>query len=304
MAKPNIGVVVVTFNRLEMLKHALECYENQSYKPEFLLVVNNASTDGTDEFLKTWSSAESSIRKDVLNLSENIGGAGGFCEGMKRAVSEGVEWLFLADDDAFPEPDCLFYIAKGINNHPTAGAICSAVVNLGNVDISHRRRLRTTFFKCLLSTVPSNEYLDDFKMDIFSFVGTAISTRAIRNLGFPKSDYFIWHDDLEYSLRFLDKSDVYCCPRSRIYHDIKGSTEKYSWKHYYGLRNELDYLNVHFGKRYSVYRTVILFLSALKHYLKVEDRAYTKIILAAIKDYWSCNFGVSSVYYPGRKITS
>ena len=45
------GVVLVTYNRLDKLKIALECYEKQKYLPKNIIVVNNASTDGTKEFL-------------------------------------------------------------------------------------------------------------------------------------------------------------------------------------------------------------------------------------------------------------
>ena len=47
-----IGVILVTFNRLDKLKIALECYEKQTHKPEYIYVINNHSTDGTDAYLK------------------------------------------------------------------------------------------------------------------------------------------------------------------------------------------------------------------------------------------------------------
>ena len=51
----NFGVVLVTYNRLDKLKIALECYEKQSYLPKNIIVVNNASTDGTKEYLDEWN---------------------------------------------------------------------------------------------------------------------------------------------------------------------------------------------------------------------------------------------------------
>ena len=53
-----IGVVLVTFNRLEKLKIALEAYERQTVKPKYILVVDNNSTDGTREYLENWKKEE------------------------------------------------------------------------------------------------------------------------------------------------------------------------------------------------------------------------------------------------------
>ena len=52
--KSDIGCVIVTFNRLEKLKKTLNIYARQSLLPLYLIVVNNASTDGTDKYLEEW----------------------------------------------------------------------------------------------------------------------------------------------------------------------------------------------------------------------------------------------------------
>ena len=49
-----LGVVIVTFNRLEKLKKALKAYEMQTCRPGRILVVDNCSTDGTDVYLQKW----------------------------------------------------------------------------------------------------------------------------------------------------------------------------------------------------------------------------------------------------------
>ena len=54
----NIGIVLVTYNRLEKLKIALSCYEKQKTKIDTMIIVNNCSTDGTFEFLEEYSKRE------------------------------------------------------------------------------------------------------------------------------------------------------------------------------------------------------------------------------------------------------
>ena len=74
--KIKIACVIVTYNRLEKLRKCLSCYENQSICPSEIIIVNNNSSDGTKEFLEQWKCLDSSIKKTVINLESNQGGAG------------------------------------------------------------------------------------------------------------------------------------------------------------------------------------------------------------------------------------
>ena len=68
-----IGCVVVTYNRLNKLKVALEAYEKQNVVPQYVMVINNHSTDGTEEFLKEWKRKDCGFDKIVYNLQKNGG---------------------------------------------------------------------------------------------------------------------------------------------------------------------------------------------------------------------------------------
>ena len=94
--------VIVTFNRLERLKKTIEI--TLAENPEGVLVVNNASTDGTAEWLCSFEDN----RLKVLDLPENKGGAGGFHAGFKWIVENtSAEWLVCYDDDAYPQTGAL-----------------------------------------------------------------------------------------------------------------------------------------------------------------------------------------------------
>lgn len=81
-----IGVIIVTYNRLEELKIALDRSEKQSLLPDSILIVNNASNDGTKEWLTEWKDTQSTFLKYVINLHHNLGGSGGFYFGQKIAL--------------------------------------------------------------------------------------------------------------------------------------------------------------------------------------------------------------------------
>ncbi|MER3603731.1 MAG: hypothetical protein C4298_08345, partial [Thermus sp.] len=85
-----VCAVVVTYNRKELLRECLETLRGQTRKVDHILVVDNASTDGTEEVLRA-----EFPEVEVLRLPENQGSSGGFHEGMKRAYEEGFDWLWL-----------------------------------------------------------------------------------------------------------------------------------------------------------------------------------------------------------------
>ena len=73
--------VVVTYNRKTLLEQAVKCLLQQTC-PCDILIVDNASTDGTNELINTFTDQ----RISYYNTGKNIGGAGGFNIGMKKAV--------------------------------------------------------------------------------------------------------------------------------------------------------------------------------------------------------------------------
>lgn len=95
----NIIAVVVTYNRIELLKRTVRCLQ-QNKPVSSIVVVNNGSTDATAEWLKTQSGLT------VINQA-NVGGSGGFYTGMQYAYQAGADWIWCMDDDVFPRADCL-----------------------------------------------------------------------------------------------------------------------------------------------------------------------------------------------------
>lgn len=109
-----IIIVVVTYNRKLTLKRCLFSLLAQSQLPDLIIIVDNASTDGTEEMLQKEFSNHSLLA--YVNLGTNLGGAGGFHFGSKLAIEKGADWVCLMDDDCLPDKDCLRQLMKNINN--------------------------------------------------------------------------------------------------------------------------------------------------------------------------------------------
>lgn len=300
----NVAVVLVTFNRLECLKHALECYKKQSIQPSHVIVVNNASTDGTAEFLNEWLTYEqTSFEKQVINLPENTGGSGGFYAGLERARDLDVDWIWLSDDDAYPEAGVfsVFDSWLKVNDGEEVAALCTAVTSHGEFDTGHRRRLTQSGIRLIDTSVQDDEYKSSFTLNLFTFVGVAVKTSVVRKIGLPEKDFFIWWDDNEYSLRVSKIGEIVCLPEAITVHDVDADARIVCWKSYYGMRNRLYTYKRYFGVASFLYH----FLGAYKRYftlLKDEKwRPYADLIRQGALDAAKGKLGKHPVYVPGWK---
>lgn len=297
-----IGVVIVAYNRKDCLEKALQAFEVQTVAPAYILVVDNASTDGTADLLKSWADGDfSRCPRLVFTENENIGGSGGFHDGLRIAQGWDADWIWLSDDDAYPEPGCLEIAETWIKNHDThdVAAVCGAVINKGVVDTGHRRMIRVRNMRVCEDQIPEPAYEGEFEINALSFVGAIIKKSVIQEVGLPLEDYFIWYDDTEYSLRLSELGRIVCIPAIRINHDASKSDDYLTWKGYYGQRNCLDMIMRHFSKPVYLYSRLRARAKALR--LRRLSGEVGKMYSAAIDDQAVGNFGTHRLYKPGWK---
>lgn len=302
----DIGVVIVTFNRLKELKIALNKYENQTKKPKYIIVVNNNSNDGTKEFLEQWKSESRIFEKHVVNLSNNIGGSGGFNAGLDYALKLNCNWIWLADDDAYPNDDAFeklneFY--KNQSNFNDIAAFCSSVINNKKYDIEHRRKIELNKFSIKEIFIEESQYNKEyFEVDLFSYVGCIINKKYLEKVGITERDYFIYYDDTEHSLRLSNEGKVICIPEVKVIHDVDlQGRNTVNWKSYYGLRNKLLMYKKHFPKKYFYFeyiKNIIKF--NIRKLIYIND-SYNNLMLEAIKDAKNNKLGLHEIYKPGWK---
>ncbi len=304
--KKNIvfAAVVVTFNRINKLKIALHSFSNQLHKPDYLIVVNNASTDGTNEYLAKWEAVNEDFKKIVISNDKNLGGSYGFYQGLELATKMDVDWIWVSDDDAYPYNDVFEKANNFLNKCRTEwnsiSAICGAVINGENVDLGHRKRFRQRGLIVESEMVPIEEYKNkEFPLNGFSYVGTFINKKKILEVGLPKKEYFIWYDDSEHSIRLGKCGRILCLPEMKIQHDVNNTSEVALWKYYYGVRNCADMYRNNFSNGcYLYYCCKILVRQMIKNIIG-KNKEVNKMMICAIRDCHKGKFGIHSMYKPG-----
>ena len=260
--------IVVTYNRLDMLKGCISHLLAQTY-PCDIMIVDNASTDATGEWCKSLLTGKHNIIYE--NTGANIGGAGGFNYGMRRCVELGYDYAWVMDDDSFAQTDCLEKLAEAADKVGEFGFLSSACLwTDGSLCKMNWQR------KYPLPKKTSEHHLtqEDLSQELAgiqscTFVSAFFPVKVIKKVGLPIKEFFIWCDDIEYTRRITlkYKYPAYAVTQSRIVHHIKNNEgtslatddpERIP-RYNYAFRNE-NYMYRQYGlKGFAYYLVVIAF---------------------------------------------
>lgn len=299
-----ITCVLVTFNRIEKLKKALDSYQKQKVLPDRMIIIDNHSTDGTVEFLEEWKKQNNLFKTDIIFLPENTGGSGGFHFGIKKALETDGDWIYISDDDAYLQNDVLEKITKhAMDVGQNVGAICGKVEENNSLGYFHRRKIKEKLFSLKELNLKDEDYRkDSVELSTYSFVGTALRTDAIWNIGLPNKDFFLWYDDTEHGIRMGKRYKIMLFPDVVIHHDVDASNSGISWKKYYGYRNKLLTLKYNYSKVYYNSEVLLLKISMVRDLIVKKRHPLIKMKREAILDASKNKLGISNIYYPGAKI--
>lgn len=301
------GVIIVTYNRIDLLKECIHACTIQSLPFEKIIVVNNASTDGTKEYLETILNPQIEIH----NLLSNTGGSGGFSYGVKVAEKSNLDYVLLIDDDAIIDAN----FNKSINDEilkecDTIIAYSGTVITDGVIKANHRKHLRNQFYFSEVWSDLSEYNQPFFDYDISSFCGLYIPTNIIGKIGYPSEDFFVWFDDTEYSLRLRKYGRIRNVNGATLNHKtLNGKVEnKITWKNYYGERNKLVTIKWHFYPQYyfEVFKKLIRIVRYNLLFLVSRNEEYkvlSKILYDAVIDSSKGVLGKSKKYLPGKELT-
>lgn len=287
-----INCVVVTYNRLDLLKECLKALEEQTFRIHKIFIINNHSTDQTATYLEN---LKENPNYDITNLPENIGGAGGFSEGIKRAAMDGCDWIWVMDDDTIPHKNALEELIKATKAAPNIGFICSKVIwTDGKVHEMNVPR----FDLHSPDGFPLNYYSD--KADVLmvksaSFVSILISTETVRSIGLPIKEFFIWGDDTEYTTRIYNSG--YTClyagqsvalhkTKTNYVSNIKSVPADSFWKFKYGIRNELYLRKGRKSKLIFFFSALNFYRRQIRHAKKRKKSEKKELIRIVRKSFW------------------
>jgi GT2 family glycosyltransferase len=251
---PTFTAVIVTFNRRALLEKCLAGIAAQTRMPDNVVVVDNASTDGTQAWLSGWLPHHLPQARLVL-LMQNTGGAGGFSEGLRIALANGADWVWMMDDDAEPHPSALAELAKvAVTSSNIYGSLATSGCETSwQMTVLGDKPFTTNFIR----DVPSVA-----EVQMLPFLGFLVHRELVERIGLPDPGFFIAADDVEYCIRARRSgARIIVAGHSHIEHPksrpyavkLPGYTltalELPPWKRYYDTRNRLLIARKHYGTK-------------------------------------------------------
>jgi len=235
-----VAVVVVTFNRADLLAGMLDGLAAQTHEPDAVIIVDNASTDHTREVLD----AHRGLHLQRVHLDENTGGAGGFRAGVQLAYDQGFDRIWLMDDDVVPAPDCLAILMAQDEaclmsvREDTQGHLVEKAAT--DFDLSHPWAIRPKRGTVETTYGDRRAMPERVELHNIAFEGFLVRRDVVEAVGLPDESFFIFYDDVDFALRARRAGFRIWAVRDAVLvrqldfsqqHDLAG------WKGYYMYRN-------------------------------------------------------------------
>ncbi len=200
----SVAVVIVTFNRADLLTRMLDGLAAQTRVPDAVFVVDNASTDHTREIL-TARREHPGLPLHVTHSEENLGGAGGFRLGVRLAYDAGHDRIWLVDDDVVPATDCLEVLLAA--DEPCVAAIREDVRGqlvekaALDFDLSNPLAIRPKRTSVEDTYADRKDMPERVELQNVSFEGFMFRREVVDTIGLPDASYFIFYDDVDFAVR-------------------------------------------------------------------------------------------------------
>ncbi|MDN4175039.1 glycosyltransferase family 2 protein [Nocardioides sp. SOB77] len=239
-ARESVAVVVVTYNRADLLDRMLDGLAALATPPDAVLVVDNASTDHTAEVL----AARTDPWLRVTRTAENLGGAGGFSLGVRQAYAGGWDRIWLMDDDVVPAPDCLDVLLAQDEDclmavrEDRSGRLCEKAAT--RFDLTHPWAVKPKTGMVETDFGTREAMPERVELENVAFEGFMCRRRVVERIGLPDPSYFIFYDDVDFAIRARHAGFRIWAVRDAVLvrqldfdqqHDLAG------WKGFYMYRN-------------------------------------------------------------------
>lgn len=289
--KNEVAIIVVTYNRIELLKECVDSLRNQTYENRDIIIVNNGSTDETPNWLAS--------QKDLKVITqENLGGAGGFFTGIKYACENGYNYSWVMDDDVIADINALENLINKTSY--CSGFICSKVLDLDNNLCNVPKISSQKSFKTGEPTWGNKLNHNLLQVEITSFVSMFFHNQLVYQLGLPYKEYFIWGDDTEYSSRISNLHNSYMAIDSIVVHKraiqsvlsiFTETNNKRIDNYFYAYRNRIH-------NQRSIYRKTLMYVYSVFEFFKLVFTGHLYSAKIVAKGLFAALFFNPTIKYP------
>lgn len=295
---PRVTIVIVTWNKKEDVLNLLNSIRGITYDNFSVVVVDNASTDGTVQAIK-----EHGLPVHLIENPENFGGTGGFNTGIHYAISGlAQDYIWLLDNDAEVTPETLTELVKAMEDDPSIGIAGSCIMSPEDRNLIVEAG---AFVDWKSGTWGPNfryrRYADlkvenVIEVDYVAACSALVRDVVVKKLGGMDGRYFLHWDDIDFclSIRDIGYRCVSVLP-SMVFHGVeKGFNPNVL---YYDFRNALLTISKHLCgyKKLRAYASVCFNALASMFFEIFQNRSvFANLIFSSLTDFVHERYGKSS----------
>ena len=298
-APETVAVVVVTYDRADLLTGMLDGLAALDRAPDAVVVVDNHSADHTPDVLAA-ELERGRLPLQVVRTEENLGGAGGFHLGLRTAYAQGWDRFWLMDDDVVPAPDCLSVLMAVDEDcltsvrEDTQGRLCEKAAT--RFDLTHPWVVKPK--TGMVEDHGTREAMPALvEVENVAFEGFMVRRGVVAEVGLPDPSYFIFYDDVDFAIRARRTGRRIWAVRDAVLvrqldfdqqHDLAG------WKGFYMYRN-LFVVHLRYGENLAVRMKPLLIVAAVLLLAPLRGgRAEARNVIRAMRAAWGMRSQPSS----------
>jgi GT2 family glycosyltransferase len=291
-----VAAVILSYNSLASLRFVLAGVKAQTHRANAIIVVDNASTDGTQAYL---SAHEPDVK--LIALEKNVGVGAGHNEGWRCAMfMPAIDYIWSLEHDSWPEPDCLAQLLACYadrDDRATLGALCpwqeTGYDDLGLKGVYYWKRRR---FARIDGTRPDAPYV----ARSLTFNGTLIPRQIVVEVGLLNETFYIGQEDFDYAERIKQTGrKLLLTPAAVVRHDVFRTMRRISlggrilllpdqsvMREYYQTRNNIARQVAEQGNRRALVKLLAGLPGSVAYTLMMKDRklARLQVRYLAIRD--------------------
>ena len=294
MLYKKIGIVVLNYNSYDNTINCVASIFNFSNGKRLstIYIVDNASTDESGSMLVKKYNNHSNI--SVILNSKNIGYARGNNIGIKAALNDGCEYIFIINSDILFRNNAHEKLANFMNSHPSAGVVAPKVLTKeGNIQSGAIKEPRTFATKMISSTMlrkvfPGiakkisesswiNKYNSDQPFKCFEVSGCAWMIRryVFGKIGLLDENTFLYCEEVIYShLLKQNNIEIWVYPEAEVIHLGADENRYQSAFNYICYVNSENYFLTNYAKWNWLQLSCILFFRDLRYFAKLYYKDY------------------------------
>lgn len=270
---PSVAIIILNYNGGKMLEKAVSSVKVDGYPNAQVIVVDNASSDGSDQFVK-----DKFPEIVLINNSENYLFCKGCNIGMEYALSNDFDFVFLLNNDAQLKRGCLQTLVDFLEKNPDAAACQPLLVFEHRQDIIQSAGCRLSLSGLAWDHLCGEpvETAGDSPLNVLGVTGGAMLVRSdiLREIGLFAEEFEMYFEDVDLSLRMRSAGwEVYCVPAARVSHIRCATSEKMgiTRRNFYCERNSYYILKKH------MHPAISMILSLAKAILSIAYHLFTQL---------------------------